>query len=139
MNAISNASFLNASSAYGKSNNIEPLINESDINNNFGSALKQAVVNTNNFIPGFAGNNISTISAIGSNNPGLMKLATEAFNKARDKIKQSEYISNKALMKEASLTDVVTAISEAEIALQALIAIRDKALAAYQEVIKMQI
>jgi flagellar hook-basal body complex protein FliE len=39
----------------------------------------------------------------------------------------------------ANVTDVVTAVSAAEVTLQAVTAVRDKAVAAYQEILRMPI
>lgn len=47
--------------------------------------------------------------------------------------------SVQALRGEANLTDVVTAVSRAELALQSATAIRDKVVQAYQEVMRMPI
>lgn len=47
--------------------------------------------------------------------------------------------SMQALRGEANLTDVVTAVSRAELALQSATAIRDKVVQAYQDVMRMPI
>lgn len=51
----------------------------------------------------------------------------------------AEAISAKAVAGKAELTDVVTAVTNAEVTLQAVIAIRDKVVAAYQEIARMPI
>ncbi len=48
-------------------------------------------------------------------------------------------MATKALVGKADLTDVVTAVSEAETALNAVVAVRDRVISAYQEIIKMPI
>lgn len=52
---------------------------------------------------------------------------------------KSESVSTRALSGKADLTDVVTAVSDAETALNTVVAIRDKVINAYQEIIKMPI
>ncbi len=52
---------------------------------------------------------------------------------------KSESVSMKALAGKADLTDVVTAVSEAETALNTVVAIRDRVINAYQDIIKMPI
>jgi flagellar hook-basal body complex protein FliE len=44
-----------------------------------------------------------------------------------------------AASKDSSIVDVVTAVSEAETTLQTVVAVRDKVIAAYQDIIKMPI
>lgn len=52
---------------------------------------------------------------------------------------KAENLSNKALVKKANLIEVVTSLDEAEVALKTLIALRDKSVAAYLEIMKMPI
>jgi flagellar hook-basal body complex protein FliE len=125
-----NSLHLNASNAYNKSASM-PVSNITDQISNFDNILNQALK-----IPDLS--NSVAISTVASNN-GLMKLVSDSFNKAREKLFKSEYISNGALIGQTSLTDMVTALSEAEIALQSMVNIRDKVISAYQDIIKMQI
>jgi flagellar hook-basal body complex protein FliE len=66
-------------------------------------------------------------------------LLTQAMGRARDSIAQGEKMTGKALMKNTNLASVVTAVSEAEIALQTVISLRDKMIGAYQDIIKMPV
>ncbi len=52
---------------------------------------------------------------------------------------ESEAVSIKSITGDAALTDIVTAVSNAEITLQTVVAVRDKVLQAYQEIIRMPI
>jgi flagellar hook-basal body complex protein FliE len=54
-------------------------------------------------------------------------------------LKHGEELSAKAINGEANLTDVVQAVTNAEITLQTLVAVRDKMIGAYQEILRMQI
>ncbi|MCB1783239.1 MAG: flagellar hook-basal body complex protein FliE [Alphaproteobacteria bacterium] len=52
-------------------------------------------------------------------------------------LKNSEAISAKAVTGEADLTDVVQAVTSAEMTLQTVVSIRDKLITAYQEIMRM--
>lgn len=52
---------------------------------------------------------------------------------------KSEHISTQSLLGKASMTDVVTAVADAETALNTVVAIRDRVINAYQDIIKMPI
>jgi flagellar hook-basal body complex protein FliE len=117
---VAQSDYLKAISAYNKivsNNKTAPTASV-----NFNQVMHQAALNI--------GNNDNNVIA---------SLLTQTIDKTRDKLRKSEDISNKALYKEASLTDTVVAISEAEIAVQSLITIRDKMISAYQDIMKMQI
>ena len=67
------------------------------------------------------------------------EMLTDSLGAAVQTGKQAESISAKAVAGKAELTDVVTSVSNAEITLQTVIAIRDKVVAAYQEIARMPI
>lgn len=69
----------------------------------------------------------------------FMDMVSGALQGAATSGYKSEQIATKALMGKADLTDVVTAVSEAETALNAVVAVRDRVINAYQEIIKMPI
>ena len=52
---------------------------------------------------------------------------------------KSEAISAQALAGKADITDVVTAVANAEMALNTVVAVRDRVISAYQDIIKMPI
>ncbi|MDX1737526.1 MAG: flagellar hook-basal body complex protein FliE [Alphaproteobacteria bacterium] len=53
--------------------------------------------------------------------------------------RQAEHISQEAMVGKADLTDVVTAIANAEMTLKTVVGVRDKVIKAYQEILKMPI
>tara|TARA_R110000787_G_scaffold103832_1_gene210476 strand:- start:529 stop:840 length:312 start_codon:yes stop_codon:yes gene_type:complete len=63
----------------------------------------------------------------------------EALSGAVESGKAAEGVSAKAVAGQAELTDVVTAVTNAEVTLQTVIAVRDKVVAAYQEIARMPI
>ena len=65
----------------------------------------------------------------------LQKLGNDALAAGN----QSEAVSVQAAARQAELVDVVTAVTSAEVTLQAVIAVRDRLVQAYQEIVKMPI
>jgi len=51
----------------------------------------------------------------------------------------SEAAAVSAVMKDAGLVDVVTAVSSAEMALETVVAVRDRVISAYQDILRMPI
>ena len=58
---------------------------------------------------------------------------------AIDASKTAETMTAKAVVGQAELMDVVTAVSNAEMTLQTVVAVRDRVLNAYQEIMRMPI
>ncbi len=69
----------------------------------------------------------------------FIDLVGQALQGAQATGYKSEQMATKSLSGKADLTDVVTAVSEAETALNTVVAIRDRVINAYQEIIKMPI
>lgn len=55
-----------------------------------------------------------------------------------DDLKKGEQMSMQAVTGKADLNEVTAAVNNAQVALQAVIAVRDRVISAYQDVIKMQ-
>lgn len=53
--------------------------------------------------------------------------------------KNSEQMTAAAVQDKADLTDVVTAVSNAEVTLQTVVAVRDRIISAYQQILRMPI
>lgn len=53
--------------------------------------------------------------------------------------READMTTLKAISGKADVTDVVTAVANAEIALQSVVAVRDKVIEAYQEIMRMPI
>jgi len=71
---------------------------------------------------------------------GFVDMLKEAAGDAVGALKTGEAQSMKAVTTgKADLTQVTEAVNNAEIALQAVIAVRDKVIAAYQDISKMSI
>jgi len=63
----------------------------------------------------------------------------EAVRDSIDVQRKGEQMSMKAVANEADLSEVVMAVSSAELTLETVVTIRDKVIAAYQDIIRMPI
>lgn len=96
--------------------------------------------------PGFAANAYTN-----SHNMGKGKISSgddgvsfsdflrEKAVEAVDTLKTSEEMSAKAVTGEADLTEVVTAVTAAELTLQTVVSVRDRLISAYQDIMRMPI
>ena len=66
-------------------------------------------------------------------------LLSEVGETSVSKANQSEKMGLKAITKDADLLDVVTAISNAEVTLETVMALRDRMIQSYQDIIKTPI
>ncbi|MFZ4126113.1 MAG: flagellar hook-basal body complex protein FliE [Rickettsiales bacterium] len=71
--------------------------------------------------------------------PSFSELVGGALKSAAASGYTSEATSTKALAGKADITDVVTAVANAEMALNTVVAVRDRVISAYQDIIKMPI
>lgn len=71
--------------------------------------------------------------------PSFGDLLKNSARSAIDSIKGGEKASAQAVTGEADLADVVQSISEAELTLQTVVAVRDRVISAYQEIMRMPI
>jgi flagellar hook-basal body complex protein FliE len=79
------------------------------------------------------------MEARGAKDPGgdFLDMVKQAAETAIETGQKGEAASMAAIAGKADITDVVTAVDNAEITLQAAIAIRDKVISAYQEITRM--
>ncbi|GAB5389877.1 MAG: flagellar hook-basal body complex protein FliE [Alphaproteobacteria bacterium] len=87
-------------------------------------------------------------TAISGNKPGMeprdvsgpdfATVLEESAKTAINQIQASEEMSAKAMTGDANLTDVVLAVNNAEMTLQSVVAVRDRVIGAYQEIMRMQ-
>lgn len=61
------------------------------------------------------------------------------LERSSDTMRSGEEIAAKAVTGEAGLTDVVQAVSQAELTLQTIVSIRDKLISAYQDIMRTSI
>jgi flagellar hook-basal body complex protein FliE len=70
---------------------------------------------------------------------GFGAMLGEALQNTVDAQKTAEATSVKAVAGKADVTDVVTAVTNAEVALDTVVALRDRVISAYQEILRMPI
>jgi flagellar hook-basal body complex protein FliE len=63
----------------------------------------------------------------------------EALGAVNDLGQKSDAQTRNAVNGKANMVDVVTAVSETEVAIDAVVAVRDKVIAAYEEIMRMPI
>lgn len=81
-------------------------------------------------------------NSVSSSDAGGKSFSASVDQAIRDAIstgQQAETEATKAIAGQGNLTEVVTALSKAELTLQSVTTIRDKVIQAYQDIIKMQI
>jgi len=66
-------------------------------------------------------------------------MVKEAIGDVVSQAKQGEMQSTSALSNNGDLSQVVTAVAEAEVALQTIVAVRNRVVQAYQEIMRMPI
>ncbi|PZP86141.1 MAG: flagellar hook-basal body complex protein FliE [Azospirillum brasilense] len=71
--------------------------------------------------------------------PSFMDMVGSALEGAADTGYKSEFMTTQMLKGKADLTDVVTAVANAEMALSTVVTVRDRVINAYQDIIKMPI
>lgn len=71
--------------------------------------------------------------------PSFSQALQNAAASAVETLQKSEQVSQQAVTGQVDLRDVVLAVNNAEIALQTVIAVRDKVILAYQEIMRMPI
>ncbi len=82
----------------------------------------------------------SSPQALGSQaNGGFDDFLQTAIDKVSTAGAKADAQATKAVVGKADLVDVVTAVAESEAALETLVAVRDKVIAAYEEIMRMPI
>lgn len=81
----------------------------------------------------------STTSGSSGTGGGFGDLVAKAAQSTIGEVKKAEQVSADAVVGKASLNEVVNSINSADVALKSVIAVRDKVINAYQDIIKMPI
>jgi flagellar hook-basal body complex protein FliE len=86
-----------------------------------------------------AGRAIAGAGAGGGGGPSFAEALGNVLQTVADAGKQADQQASKAAAGKADMVDVVTAVAETETALETLVAVRDRVIAAYEEIMRMQI
>jgi flagellar hook-basal body complex protein FliE len=70
---------------------------------------------------------------------GFASLIADALGDVGATVARGEAVSMQAIANQADLNEVVAAVTDAEMALQSVIAVRDRVIQAYNDIIKMPI
>jgi flagellar hook-basal body complex protein FliE len=79
------------------------------------------------------------IAATDAGEGQFASMVTDSLKQAVQSSRAAEELSLKEISGEADLKDVVTAVANAEHTLETVVAVRDKVLSAYQEILRMPI
>jgi len=75
----------------------------------------------------------------GAQDGGFGDLVRKAAEGAVDTLKQGEQVSLQGVMGKADIAQVAAAVANADATLQTIVAVRDRVISAYQDIIKMAI
>jgi len=75
----------------------------------------------------------------GGPNASFGEMLGNMFDTAVEASRKSEAVSAQSIQGKADLIDVVTAVNSAEMAVETLVAVRDRVVSAYQEILRMPI
>jgi flagellar hook-basal body complex protein FliE len=81
----------------------------------------------------------ATAGAASGSGGGFADMVRDQLSQAIDTQHQGEQASMQAVAGKADLTQLVTAVTNAEVTLQTVVAVRDKVVSAYQEILRMPI
>ncbi len=99
------------------------------------TAALNAYANAGKVAGGAAGT--GGVSATGGESFG--KMVQQAASSVMDTLGKSEAASLQAVTGKADLTAVTEAVTNAQVALQTVVAVRDRVISAYQDILKMPI
>lgn len=74
-----------------------------------------------------------------SGGSSFSSMLKDAATNAVDSVKQSEQASKQAIAGKTDIREVVNAVSNAELTLETVVAVRDKVINAYNEILRMPI
>ncbi len=105
------------------------------------SALTAAQAYTKALTNGAEGKGTGTAVGVDdvTTGPSFSEMLAEAGGDAIESGVSAEQVSLDAVMGNAGLADIVTAVSNAEATLETVVAVRDRVIQAYQDIIKMPI
>ena len=98
------------------------------------NAYNQAAKNLEDF-----GAASSEQGSVGETGSAFAALVSDAVGDVRAAAASSEVTSAQALTGEADLVDVVTTVSNAELVVDTVVAVRDRVISAYNDILKMPI
>jgi len=83
--------------------------------------------------------NAGGIGGAGSGGADFSKMLAESVQSVVDNGNQADKISIDMLSGKAGVVDMVTAVTQTELAVQSMVTVRDRVISAYQEIMRMPI
>jgi flagellar hook-basal body complex protein FliE len=81
----------------------------------------------------------ATPAATNTGGQSFGQMVQDAASSVKDTLAKSEQMSMQAVTGGADLASVTQAVNDAQVALQTVVAVRDRVISAYQDIIKMPI
>ncbi|HIJ63266.1 MAG TPA: flagellar hook-basal body protein FliE [Rhodospirillaceae bacterium] len=104
------------------------------------NTITDAIAAYNSAAKSFAGKGVAADDSVQSSaGADFASLLQDGVKSAVDAGKKSEDLSKQAISGKADVRDVVAAVNNAEVTLQTVVAIRDKVIAAYNDILRMPI
>ena len=97
--------------------------------------IARLAANPSRALAGIAADDTSS----GQSNTSFTSVLKEAIDHVNELGRKSDEQTRAAANGKSNMVDVVTAVSETEVAIDAVVAVRDKVIAAYDEIMKMPI
>ena len=85
------------------------------------------------------GANIGKAGSSDSGGPNFGAMVKDAINSVVESGRKSDAQAQAMAAGKANIVDVATAVSETEVAVEAMVSVRDKVIAAYEEIMRMPI
>jgi len=85
------------------------------------------------------GGSPAAVAGAGTGDTSFASVLKDALGAVKDAGLKSDAQTRAAVSGKANMVDVVTAVSETEVAIDAVVAVRDKVIAAYEEIMRMPI
>ena len=99
----------------------------------------QSAINAYNQASNIATSPSSNEKSVISSENSFSDMIKESTKNVSNQISRAENLSMESLVNQADVTDVVTAVTDAEMTLRTVIAVRDKLIEAHQQIMQMPI
>jgi len=104
------------------------------------TTINNAISAYNNAARSFAsGDSEAKTESVSGSGMDFASLLKDGVKSAIDSSRKSEELSKQAIAGKADVRDVVAAVNNAELTLQTVVAVRDKVIGAYNDILKMPI
>lgn len=101
--------------------------------------VNNAIAAYKNAANSFAGADGAKTESVSGSGMDFASLLKDGVKSAIDSGKRSEELSKQAIQGKADIRDVVAAVNNADLTLQTVVAVRDKVIGAYNDILKMPI